>query len=169
MTGTLAATMAVGPLALFALSALSPFVTTDLGLRPSQFGALATLSFAAATPRAWLLGRWLDRCSARGILFGVFSLSGLALLVTASAQSFGWLVVGVLITGVAMSVTNPVTNRLVSVQVADGQRGAVMGVKQSGVQLGQLLVGLALPSLAVLIGWRGAVAATCLWWPWAWH
>lgn len=152
--------MAVGPLTLFALSALAPLVTADLGLGPSQFGALATISFAAAAPSAWVLGRWVDRISARTVIFALLALAGLALVVTAAATSFRWLVAGVLLTGVAMSVTNPVTNRLVSVQVTAGRRGAVMGVKQSGVQLGQLLVGLTLPTVALLAGWRGALATT---------
>ncbi len=159
LTATLAVTMAVGPLAVFALSALGPLVTTDLRLRPSQFGALATLAFAAAAPSAWLLGRWVDRFSARTITFGVFAGAGLSLLLTATATSFGWLVLGVVLTGIAMSVTNPVTNRLVSARVDAGQRGAVMGAKQSGVQLGQMVAGLTLPSMALLVGWRAAVAS----------
>ena len=152
--------MAVGPLGLFALIALGPLVTADLRLGPSQFGGLATFSFIVAAPCAWLLGRWVDRCSARIIIFSLLAVGGLSLGVLSTATSYRWLVAGVLLAGIAMSVTNPVTNRLVSVQVSPGQRGAVMGVKQSGVQIAQLLIGLTLPSVAILAGWRGALATT---------
>lgn len=152
--------MAVGPLGLFALIALGPLVTADLRLGPSQFGGLATISFIVAAPCAWLLGRWVDRYSARTIIFSLLAVGALSLGVLSAATSYRWLVAGVLLAGIAMSVTNPVTNRLVSVQVGPGQRGAVMGVKQSGVQIAQLLIGLTLPSVAILTGWRGALATT---------
>lgn len=160
LSATLAVVMAAGPLAVFALSALGPVVTAELHLSHSQFGLLATLAFMVAAPSAVILGRWVDRYPARRILVGVFALSGLSVTVTAVAPSFGWLLVGVLIGGVAMSVTNPVTNRVVTRHVPPGQRGGLMGTKQSGVQVSQFLIGLTLPGLAEHVGWRTALAAT---------
>ncbi|MDQ1619865.1 MAG: hypothetical protein QOE19_2434 [Actinomycetota bacterium] len=156
---TLAVVMAAGPLAVLAISALGPQITADLGLSHAEFGLLATLAFAAAVPCAVLLGRSVDRYPARAILVGVFAASGLSVAVTAYAPSFGWLVAGVLLSGLAMSVTNPVTNHVVSRHVAPGQRGSIMGAKQSGVQISQLLAGLVLPGLAAAVGWHGAIVA----------
>jgi predicted MFS family arabinose efflux permease len=158
----LTVTMAVGPLVLFALSALSPLITRDLGLSVSEFGALSTVSFAVAAPSAWLLGRLVDRYAARRVMFAVFAGTAASLVVTSTAPSYLWLLAGVVLSGMAMSVTNPVTNQVVSLRVASGQRGPIMGAKQSGVQLGQFLVGLTLPPIAVFLGWRPAIAATAV-------
>jgi MFS family permease len=158
----LTVTMAVDPLVLFALSALSPLITRDLGLSVSEFGALSTVSFAVAAPSAWLLGRLVDRYAARRVMFAVFAGTAASLVVTSTAPSYLWLLAGVVLSGMAMSVTNPVTNQVVSLRVASGQRGPIMGAKQSGVQLGQFLVGLTLPPIAVFLGWRPAIAATAV-------
>ncbi|WP_242611352.1 MFS transporter [Blastococcus saxobsidens] len=154
--------MAVGPLPVFALSALSPLVTRELGLSVAEFGALSTLSFAVAAPSAWLLGRSVDRFPPRLVMVSLAVASGIALALTAYARSFGWLVAGVVLAGVAMAGTNPVTNRVVSSRVAADERGPIMGAKQSGVQLGQFLAGLTLPPIAVVLGWRAAVATAAL-------
>ena len=154
--------MAVGPLPLYALSALSPLVTRDLGLSVTEFGALSTLCFAAAAPSAWLLGRGVDRFPSRRVMVSLGVASGVALALTAYAGSFGWLVAGVVVAGVAMAGTNPVTNQVVSSRVAADERGSIMGAKQSGVQLGQFLAGLTLPPIAVVLGWRAAVATAAL-------
>lgn len=156
---TLAVVMAAGPLAVFALSALGPMVRADLGLSHAEFGLLSTLSFVAAVPSAVLLGRSVDRYPARTILFSVFTVSALSVAVTAYAPSFPWLVAGVVLAGLAMSVTNPVTNHVVSRHVAPGQRGGIMGAKQSGVQISQLLAGLILPGLAAAVGWHRSLVA----------
>ena len=42
--------------------------------------------------------------------------------------------------------------------MAPGTRGAITGIKQSGVQMGTFLGGLILPPVAVVWGWRWAVA-----------
>ncbi len=159
---TLAMAMAAGPLAVFAVSALAPTITADLGLSRLEFGLLATVSFAAATPSALVSGRLADVLKTRRALLVLFAGSALSLGMTASAPTYGWLLAAVTIAGVAMSMSNPVTNQIVSREVPPGQRGGIMGVKQSGVQIGQLLAGGTLPVLASLIGWRGAVAALSL-------
>lgn len=160
LQGVLATAMAVGPIAVFAVSALGPTITADLGVPASRFGLLASLAFAVAVPSALIAGVLVDRLDARRVLFGLFAASAIGIGILAVATSFAWLVAGVAIAGVAMSITNPVTNEIVARQVPTTQRGAVMGVKQSGVQMGQFGAGLVLPSVAALAGWHTAVAAT---------
>lgn len=154
--------MAAGPLTVFAVSALSPIITSDLGLSRLQFGLLATASFAAATPAAFISGRLVDRCRPRRALLLLFAGSGAAVALASAAPGYAWLLVAMVTAGVAMSMSNPVTNRIVSIALPPGARGGMMGVKQSGVQLGQLAAGASLPSLAVLVGWRPALASLLL-------
>lgn len=43
-----------------------------------------------------------------------------------------------------------------------GRRGILLGIKQSGVQASQFFAGAALPSIALVLGWRGATAASVI-------
>lgn len=156
---TLAIAMAAGPLTVFAVSALSPVITSDLGLSRLQFGLLATASFAAATPAAFVSGRLVDRCRPRRALLMLFAGSAAALLLASAAPNYAWLVAAMATAGVAMSMSNPVTNQIIAIGVPCGARGGMMGLKQSGVQLGQLAAGVSVPALAIRFGWRPALAS----------
>jgi predicted MFS family arabinose efflux permease len=156
---TLATCMGIGPLLVYGLSALSPLVVSDLGLSRTQFGTFAASAFAVAALTSAVVGRFVDRRSARTTLTMLFVGAGLALVVAAVARSYAMIVLAVAISGAAQALSNPVTNRLVSTYASPGARGLLMGIKQAGVQMAQLTAALALPTLAVLLGWRGALAA----------
>lgn len=83
--------------------------------------------------------------------------SGLVLL--GAAPSYVWLLTGAAVAGIPLSVANPATNRLVAEHLPAGGRGAVMGLKQSGVQAGALLAGVSLPVTAGVFGWRPVLVA----------
>jgi MFS family permease len=155
---TLALSMGVGPLALQALSAMSPLVTADLGLSRAQFGTFAMAAFLAAAAFSPVVGRCADLFSARVVLAVLFTGSGLAIGGVALAPSYPWLLLAVVVCGAAQALSNPVTNQLIAAHVPAGRRGPLMGVKQSGVQMSQFAAGLALPGIAVALGWRGAAA-----------
>jgi predicted MFS family arabinose efflux permease len=156
---TLALAMAIGPVLQYTLSALGPLIVSDLGLSRAQFGSLATLTFVAAALSALFVGRWTDRVGARGLMAFLFVGAGLSLLGAAAAPSYAWLLVAVLVCGAVQSLSNPLTNRLIAAHIGEGQRGVFLGIKQSGVQLGQLLVSATLPTAAIVLGWRGATVA----------
>jgi predicted MFS family arabinose efflux permease len=155
---TLALSMGAGPLALYTLNATAPLVRADLGLSRAQFGSFAMVAFLAAATVSPLVGRYVDLVSGRVVLAVLFAGSGIALVGAAVAWSFAWLLLAVALCGAVQALSNPVTNQLVAAHVPAGRRGPLMGVKQSGVQLSQFSAGLVLPSVAVLLGWRGAAA-----------
>lgn len=150
--------MGIGPLAVYALSALSPLVTSALNLNRTQLGLLATIAFIAAAISSGVVGRAADVLSARLVMAVLFLAAGVALLAIGLARSYVWLLIAVGVSGSAQALSNPITNRLISSHIPPGRRGALMGVKQSGVQMSQFVAGLALPSVALLLGWRGAIA-----------
>jgi predicted MFS family arabinose efflux permease len=161
--------MGVGPLALYGLSANAPLVIDDLGLSIAQFGSLGTVAFLVAAVSSALLGRYVDRHTARSVMVVLYLGTGLAFVTAAAANSFWLLLIAVAVSGCAQSLSNPVTNRLITNRVPPGRRGLLMGVKQAGVQMAQFIAGLTLPAVALLVGWRGAlglcvvVAAAGLW------
>jgi len=156
---TLALAMGISPVVLYSLNVLSPFVISDLGLSRTAFGSLASLSFAVAIPCSYFGGRAVDRIGGRRLLFGLVVTAIISVLLVARADAFGWLVGAAAVAGLSQSMANPVTNHLVSAFVRRGHQGMLMGVKQSGVQMSQFATGIALPPLALLIGWRGAMTA----------
>lgn len=152
--------MGVGPLVIFTLSSLSPQLVSFLGVQRVQFGLLATVTYLAAAPLCLMAGpimRWLD---ATTVLFTLFVLAAVALALVSGAQSWGWLVCAAFLSGVVQSMSNPVTNLLVSTS-SSPRRGALMGVKQAGVQMGQLCAGV-VALAALVVSWRAASFATVL-------
>lgn len=162
LAGYLALGMGIGPLTHYALSALGPMVVSDLDLSATEFGGLWLVAFGAAAVCTPGFGRLTDRVGARHMLRLVFASSAAAMVLVGVAQSLVLLVLGVAFAGVAIAISNPATNLAVASSVRPGRQGVVVGVKQSGVQGSQLVAGLALPGLAVLMGWRGAVLLCAL-------
>ncbi|WP_214366179.1 MFS transporter [Pseudonocardia sp. H11422] len=151
-------TMGAGPLALYAVTALSPLLVAELGLSRSALGSLAGVTFVAAAACALLGGALVDRVSERLVTLLVLAGGVLALGLVTAASGMAWLVAAAIVSGAAQSVSNPVTNRLVSLHVPVERLGPLVGIKQSGVQLAQFAAGAALPGIAALAGWRVATA-----------
>ncbi|CAL9636335.1 hypothetical protein SUDANB21_06235 [Streptomyces sp. enrichment culture] len=159
---TLTLSMGAGPLALYTLTATAPLVTADLGIGGAQLGVLPATAFVLAALVSPFAGRYTDRLSGKVVLAVLFTGAGLALLGVAAAPSYGWLLVAVALSGATQALSNPVTNQLIAAHVSQGQRGGLMGVKQSGVQMSQFGAGLLLPSVALWWGWRGAALAAAV-------
>jgi MFS family permease len=150
--------MGVGPLVIFTLSSLAPELVVDLGVERVQLGLLATVAYLAAAPLCLIAGpllRWLD---ARTVLLLLFGLAAVALALIGGARSWWWLCSAAFLSGVVQSMSNPVTNLLVS-STSDRGRGTLMGVKQAGVQMGQLCAGV-VALAALVMSWRAATLAT---------
>ena len=158
--GLLCLTMGVGPFVLYTLSVLAPLITRDLGLSRTELGGLVTISFAIATLTSVSSGGMTDRLGNRRALVVLHGLTAVSLIGLALGPTYWWLAAATALAGFSQSPSNPVTNRLIGQQVPAGRRGTLLGVKQSGVQMSQFFAGAALPSMALLLGWRGAAAAS---------
>lgn len=158
LAAAMAVAMGAGPLIVYAISTLSPLLVPALDLNRTQYGALATVTYAAAALASLRAGRIVDSTGARQVMFWLVIGAVGAMLAGAVAPNYAILLVAVMASGVVQALSNPVTNRLAAQWLPVGSRGVVMGVKQSGVQMAQAATGLFLPTLAVLMGWRGAMA-----------
>src|SRR5205807_3995272 len=65
---------------------------------------------------------------------------------------------GVAVAGAGYGAINPATNVLSTALVPRRRRALFLSIKQTGVTLGGLAAGLALPRLAQALGWRSAVS-----------
>ena len=154
--------MASSMLLLFVLGALAPVIVGDLGLSRAQLGAVVTVAYAVACGCSLRAGRLVDITGARRALLVLLVIAAAGLLLVAASPTYGWLLVAAALTGIAQALANPATNKLIAEHIQPRRRGLVIGVKQSGVQLGSLLAGAVLPYTATMIGWRDAVRLTAL-------
>lgn len=154
--------VAAGPIMLYGLSATSDSIIAELGISEAHFGLLATTCFGAAAIGNATLGRLADRHSDLSLMAFIFVLATLALVLVAVPDGFWMLLLAAALSGIAQSFPNGVTNRILLERVPDTKRIGWVGIKQSGVQVSQLVASLAFPVLALGIGWRGAALAVAI-------
>jgi predicted MFS family arabinose efflux permease len=157
-TVLMAAAMAAATFAGPAFAVLARLIIDDLSLTRAEFGWIVAAFSAVGAIASPTIGRLTDRIGGRRTVTGIFVISGVGLLAVAAAPSFVWLVAAGILTGIGQASANPGTNKLISVHIPLGRRGAVTGVKQSGVQVGVFLAGMLLPAGALAWGWRTTMA-----------
>ncbi|GAA4380898.1 MFS transporter [Paeniglutamicibacter cryotolerans] len=148
----------IGPLLSYGLNAASDLVISELGLSEAQFGLLATACFACAALGNAAFGRFADRQPDSRLMVLVFAMATLALVLAAIPGGYVLLLVASGMAGLAQSFPNGVTNRILTERVPADKRIGWIGIKQSGVQVSQLVASLGFPALAAWIGWHGASA-----------
>lgn len=147
--------MTVPSLTQFALGALAPFLTAQYHLTTSTLGTVTSAYYLAAAGLSPLMGRWVNRLGTRGALFVTVALGWAGSLAFASAPGFALVLVSVFVGGAATAMANPATN--VAISALPRPHAALVGVKQSGVQVAAAIAGAMLPVIAVAHGWRTAV------------
>jgi MFS family permease len=113
--------------------------------------------FATASLASAVVGRLVERIGARrgmrlAAAGSAASLLGVALLATSWAGLVACLVLG----GLSNAVLHPATNLSLAREVRAGRQGLSFGIKQSAIPVATLLAGLAVPGIAVTLGWRWA-------------
>ncbi|MFD4144179.1 MFS transporter [Streptomyces sp. NPDC058572] len=149
--------MAFSMLQLFLLGALGPRLVDELGISPTVLGLTTTIGFGTAAVLSPTGGRLVDRIGPRRALVVLLMVSALALALIGAAPGAPLLLAAVALGGLPQALANPATNKAILASVPLDRRGAVTGMKQSGVQLGAFAAGLPLAALAGGLGWRGAV------------
>jgi MFS family permease len=151
--------MVFGGLVRASLPVLSTEIRAEFELSRSGFGSILAAYLVALAVSAPTVGRMTDAVGGRRALLARFAGASIGLLLVAVAPTAWLLGVAVALTGAGMSAGNPGTNKLIADLVPPGQRGTLMGIKQSGGQLGVLLAGTALPFIAGAWSWQAAIAA----------
>lgn len=152
--GLLALTMASSTFAFTTFSVLSAPLLDSFGIRRWQLGALVTAAAFVGAVLSPPLGRVSDRIGGRNAMSLTLAVSAIALVGIALSPVYLVVFVAALTAGAGQSAANPATNKLISLHVADGGRGTITGIKQSGVQVGVFVGGALLPLGDATIGWR---------------
>ena len=135
---------------------VATFIRDDLGINRTQIGALITTTIIVGAVLSPVTGRVTDALGGRRSILILFAAAGVAYVLLAAAPVYWVLFVPAAIAGVAQAGGNPVTNKLIALHAPPGRRGVVKGIKQSGVQAGVFVSGIAMPWVAAGWGWRWA-------------
>ena len=138
---------------------LASELISNLGIERWQLGMLvsiATLGGGALSP---LMGRWVDEVGGRRAVNTTLVLSAVVLLCLGAAPEYALIVGAAFLTGLATAISNPATNKVISVETEPGRQGFIVGVKQTGSLFSAAIGGLFLPVFTIWWGWRWAVMA----------
>lgn len=151
----LIAPVAIGVLPPFLTGALAVLIRAELGLGPAALGAVVTWFFLSTASVSGLMGRLIEQRGVRAGLMVGAAASAAGLLVASLAGSIPMLLVAMTLSGVGNALIQPSVNAELARSIRTSRQGLAFGVKQAAIPTATLLAGLAVPSVAALVGWRG--------------
>lgn len=156
-SSVLVVTTATLPLFLTASTQLQ--LGAELGFGTTGLGVLASLFFMTSALSSIPLGRMVERIGWRtamriNVTFAAAILLAIALLAR-SATSLGGLLV---MAAAAYGMANPAANLALARQAGPSRRALVFGIKHAGIPTSSLLAGVAVPVVALTLGWRWTFA-----------
>ena len=139
-------------------------VRADLGFSESGIGVAVGAFFLVAAGLSAVMGRWAERAGgSRALRMAALWAAAAQLLVAAGARSLVWLTVLVGIAGAANALAQPAANLVIARALPVDRQGIGFAVKQSAIPFSTFLGGIAVPALALTLGWRWAfVSAAAL-------
>ena len=149
--------MAAGTFTAAVFSVLGSFLVDEFGLSRAQLGVIVALNTICGGIVSPLAGRFVDTVGGGSALQTLLALSSVAFVITAVATGYFVLLIAAIVGGVAQSLANPATNKVIAYRYKPARRATVTGIKQSGVQFAIFFGGLTLPSIAEWYGWRWAM------------
>lgn len=150
------ATALVGTLPVFLTGALAVQIGRDIDFGPARLGIASGAFFAAAAAGSALMGRLAERIGP-GRAMRLAATGSIVLLTAIAATPAYGVLIGLLVcAGFSNALGQVSANLLVAKAVRPERQGWSLALKQAGVPAGTLLGGLAVPAVAVTVGWRWA-------------
>lgn len=146
-----------GALPAFLTGGLAVQIQEELRFGAAALGLAVALFFITSAATSALMGRLVEGIGAfRGMRLAAatsaLSLLGVALL----ARSWPTLAACLVLGGLANAVSHPAANLSLAREIPPGRLGLSFGIKQAALPAATLLAGLAVPLIAVTLGWRWA-------------
>ena len=138
------------------LPVLAPQVALLAGVEPSTIGHLAGVMFAGALLPTLVAGAVMPLVGPVRMGQLATTLSAAGLLIAATGNAWALLIAALLI-GAGYGPGAPLSAVVLAHHTKPEWHGLVFSVRQSGIPLGGLLAGLALPVVALALGTREAV------------
>jgi MFS family permease len=151
---------ASGTLPVFLTGGLAVQIQADLGFGASELGIAVAVFFGASALCSTPAGRFVHRVGpARSMLAGGATAITALLGVATVAGSLPLLIAFLAVGGLANAICQPGVNDLLARGIRIGRQGFAFAVKQCAIPFSALLGGLAVPLVALTVGWRWAFAA----------
>jgi predicted MFS family arabinose efflux permease len=151
--------LALAALPVFLVGGLAVQIRADLGFSETQLGAAVTGTFVIAALTGPLGGRLADRIGARRSVLVGAALSSTALAgIAFAAHSWGSLALFLAVAGLSFAFVDPGLAILITSSVTSRSHGLAFGIKEASIPAATLAAGLAVPSIALTLGWRWAFA-----------
>jgi MFS family permease len=148
-----------GVLPAFLTGGLVVQIRSELDFGSAALGLAVAVFFVAASLASVVMGRVVERIGAhRGMRLSAVGSAASLLGVALFAGSWRGLVVCLVLGGLANAVAQPATHLSLAREVPAGRQGVSFGIKQAAIPTATLLAGLAVPGIAVTLGWRWAFA-----------
>lgn len=160
-----ACSLALAALPLFMVGGLAVQIKEEFALSEAALGAAATIGFVVGALYAPIGGRLADRIGPKSSIYlgtsmSVASLVGLGLLTSSWATLVGFLCFA----GIGVATVDPGLAILVNRAIPVRRQGLAFGVKEASIPAATLAAGIAVPTIALTVGWRWAFAIGLI--PW---
>lgn len=151
--------LALAALPVFLVGGLAVQIRADLGFSETRLGAAVAGTFVVGALTGPLGGRLSDRIGAhRSVLIGA-GLSSAALVgIALVANTWGWLALFLALAGLSFAFVDPGLAILITNSVRPASHGLAFGIKEASIPAATLAAGLAVPAIALTLGWRWAFA-----------
>ena len=141
----------------FLTASLATRVRGDFSFENSALGASIAVFYLVSAVSSTPAGRLLERIGpVRGMRLAAALTTLSCLAVAVGAQSSLSLTAALVVGGVANGLGGPTVTALFKARIPEERQGMAFGLQQSGASLGSLAAGLALPAIAIPLGWRWA-------------
>lgn len=155
--------LVLAALPVFLVGGLAVQIRAELGFSEAALGAAVSGAFLIGACAAPIGGRLADRIGARAAVLAGSALSVLALAgIGGAARSWAHLAIMLALSGLALALTDPGLAILVARAVPVTRHGLAFGVKEASIPIATLCAGLAVPGIALTLGWRWAFAVGLL-------
>ncbi|MHB8264009.1 MAG: MFS transporter [Acidimicrobiales bacterium] len=156
-------TLTICVLPIFLAGALGVQLRHSLHFDIAGLGFAVGTAFLVATATSYGFGHLAERIGAirqmrLATLAAAVSCVGIAAEAHSLAELIGWLTLG----GMANAACQPAANIYLVGTIAENRQGLAFGVKQAAIPASMLLGGMAVPAIALTIGWRWAYAGVAL-------
>ena len=148
----------IGATAQYGINTLAPFYQEELELSRAQVGLFFSAFYLAMTGASFGAGWLTDRLGIRKTTLQGHVALGVCTVAASMAPSFAWAFASFFLAGLGYSFLNPASTKGVMVWFYRDERATAMGIKQTGVPAGGVVVALLAAPLVLFIGWRGALA-----------
>lgn len=139
----------------FMIGGLAVQIKDELGLTETSLGAAVTVGFLIGSLLAPFGGRNADRIGPRKAIYLGMTMSSVALLgLGLFTSNWAILVVFLALGGTSIAFTDPGLAILISRNIPVPRQGLAFGIKEASIPAATLVAGLAVPTIALTVGWR---------------